>query len=102
MKKGPNAVWMAPTQKLRAFNPTWLRSGFTERGRDNCRLPMPWEGTEPPYGFSSTAQTWLPTPADYGPLRVEAQLEDPGSTLNLVRAALDHRANRPEFSGDEI
>ncbi len=89
-----------PDHALR--DPTWARSGFTERGRDNCRLPMPWEGDAPPYGFSANADTWLPVPNDYGPLRVEAQLEDPASTLNLVRAALDHRANRPEFTGEEI
>ncbi len=83
-------------------DPTWVRSGFTERGRDNCRLPMPWEGDGPPYGFSANPDTWLPIPAEYGPLRVEAQLEDLSSTLNLVRAALDHRAHRPEFAGEDI
>src|SRR3712207_8130986 len=30
------------------------RSGHTERGRDACRIPVPWSGTEPSYGFSSS------------------------------------------------
>jgi alpha-glucosidase len=83
-------------------DPTWVRSAFTERGRDNCRLPLPWEGTEAPYGFSTTAQTWLPTPPEYAALTVEIQLEDPDSTLNLVRTGLELRAGRPEFAGDEV
>lgn len=83
-------------------DPTWVRSGFTERGRDNCRLPLPWEGSEAPYGFSTSARTWLPVPPEYAPLTVEIQLEDASSTLNLVRAALELRAQRPEFAGDEV
>lgn len=83
-------------------DPTWIRSGFTERGRDNCRLPIPWEGTVAPFGFSSTDRTWLPIPQEYGALTVEAQLEDPTSTLNLIRRALELRSGRPEFTGDEI
>ena len=27
-------------------DPTWLRSGHTERGRDGCRVPIPWSGRE--------------------------------------------------------
>ena len=25
-------------------DPTWEKSGHTSRGRDGCRVPMPWEG----------------------------------------------------------
>ncbi|MDQ1484161.1 MAG: alpha-glucosidase, partial [Actinomycetota bacterium] len=32
-------------------DPTWSRSGHTERGRDGARVPMPWEGDRPSYGF---------------------------------------------------
>ena len=32
-------------------DPTWKRSGHTVRGRDGCRVPIPWSGTEPPFGF---------------------------------------------------
>ena len=35
-----------------SHDPTWERSGHTDRGRDGCRVPMPWSGTRPPYGFS--------------------------------------------------
>ena len=29
-------------------DPTWLRSGQTERGRDGCRVPIPWSGSSHP------------------------------------------------------
>ena len=49
-------------------DPTWERSGHTDRGRDGCRVPLPWSGAAPPYGFSpegATRQPWLPQPADW-------------------------------------
>ncbi|MEJ9079367.1 glycoside hydrolase family 13 protein [Gordonia malaquae] len=83
-------------------DPVWENSGHTDRGRDECRVPLPWEGTEPPFGFSSSADTWLPIPAEWASLTVEAQLEDIFSTLSLYRQALELRYNRPEFSGDTV
>ncbi|GII63847.1 alpha-glucosidase [Sphaerisporangium krabiense] len=66
-------------------------------GRDGCRVPMPWAHAEPPFGFSppGIADTWLPVPATWGPLTVESQLADPGSTLALYRAALRLRREHP-------
>jgi alpha-glucosidase len=74
-------------------DPTWIRSGHTERGRDGCRVPLPWAGERPPYGFSrgSDAQPWLPQPEGWAPLTVAAQNEDPTSMLELCRSALAHR-----------
>jgi hypothetical protein len=66
-------------------DPTWERSGRTERGRDGCRVPIPWEGTSPPFGFSTAVNTWLPQPNEWDHLTAEAQLEDPGSMLSLYR-----------------
>ncbi|MDP0398716.1 glycoside hydrolase family 13 protein [Tsukamurella strandjordii] len=83
-------------------DPTWERSGHTERGRDGCRVPLPWQGTLPPYGFSTNPDTWLPMPADWKDLTAEAELEDLDSTLTLYRTALELRRMRPEFQGDAI
>ncbi|QBJ95078.1 glycoside hydrolase family 13 protein [Rhodococcus sp. ABRD24] len=83
-------------------DPVWERSGHTERGRDGCRVPVPWEGDRPPFGFSTTPATWLPIPPEWAALTVETQLEDVSSTLSLYRAALELRSTRPEFSGAEI
>ncbi|WP_026918886.1 glycoside hydrolase family 13 protein [Gordonia shandongensis] len=83
-------------------DPVWENSGYTDRGRDGCRVPLPWEGDEPPFGFSSTGDTWLPMPAAWRPLTVEAQLEDIYSTLSLYRQAIELRYARLEFSGDTV
>ncbi|MEE3850756.1 glycoside hydrolase family 13 protein [Gordonia sp. LSe1-13] len=83
-------------------DPVWERSGHTERGRDGCRVPLPWEGFEPPYGFSTTTDTWLPIPDDWTRFTVEAQLEDVGSTLSLYRQAIEMRYQRSEFDGDTV
>ena len=41
--------------------------------------------------------TWLPQPADWAALTVEAQEADPGSMLDLYRAALRLRRELPEL-----
>jgi alpha-glucosidase len=70
-------------------DPTWERSVHTVRGRDGCRVPIPWSGTNPPFGFGpGEGQPWLPQPADWSTLTAEAQASDPDSHLNLYKAAL--------------
>ena len=76
-------------------DPVWERSGHQQRGRDGERVPMPWSGEKPPYGFSASAKTWLPAPDGWADLTVEAQLEDPDSTLSLYRRALELRHDHP-------
>lgn len=83
-------------------DPMWENSGHTERGRDGERVPLPWSGDAPPFGFSSTADTWLPMPAQWAGSTVEAQLADPGSTLQLYRAALDLRRSTPDLHGGDL
>ncbi len=68
-------------------DPTWSRSGHTIRGRDGCRVPIPWTTSGPSYGFGSDG-SWLPQPGSWGSLSVEAQVGDKGSMLELYRAAL--------------
>ena len=80
-------------------DPVWERSGHQQRGRDGERVPMPWSGEKPPYGFSTAAKTWLPMPDGWADLTVEAQLEDPDSTLSLYRRALELRHDHPGFGG---
>ena len=33
-------------------DPIWSRTNGTDPGRDGSRVPLPWSGTEPPFGFS--------------------------------------------------
>jgi alpha-glucosidase len=83
-------------------DPIWERSGHTERGRDACRVPVPWSGDSPAYGFSTTPDTWLPMPAGWGPLTAEAQAADPGSMLSLYRSALALRRSSSAFTGEDV
>ena len=83
-------------------DPTWKRSGHAERGRDKCRVPIPWSGDAPPFGFSTTADTWLPMPAEWAALTVEKQGADPDSTLSFFQRALELRRKRAEFDGGDI
>jgi alpha-glucosidase len=84
-------------------DPTWQRSGHTQRGRDGERVPLPWSGTTPPFGFSTNPKTWLPMPDSWAGLSVEAQEADPNSTLCLYRAAIALRRSRPDFTrGDFV
>lgn len=76
-------------------DPVWERSGRIERGRDGCRVPLPWRGDTAPFGFSTSADTWLPIPADWAPLTVERQRADPDSTLHFFRRALRLRRDLP-------
>ena len=69
-------------------DPIWERSGHTFRGRDGCRIPLPWAGDRPPFGFSTSPKTWLPMPDSWASLTVEAEIADPGSMLTLYRDAL--------------
>ena len=68
-------------------DPTWERSGHTVRGRDGCRVPIPWTEDGPSLGFGPGAP-WLPQPAGWSALSVAAQEGVDGSTLELYRAAL--------------
>ncbi|MGV0624642.1 glycoside hydrolase family 13 protein [Mycolicibacter minnesotensis] len=83
-------------------DPVWERSGHTERGRDNCRVPLPWSGDTPPFGFSGNPDTWLPMPPDWAALTVERQRSESGSTLALYRRAIELRRSRTEFTGTQL
>src|SRR5690606_15596509 len=84
-------------------DPVWERSGHTERGRDGCRVPLPWEGEEPPFGFGCTAErAWLPVPAQWRSLTRQAQEGDPGSTLSLYKAALRLRRELPALGDGSL
>ncbi|HEY2794844.1 MAG TPA: glycoside hydrolase family 13 protein [Micromonosporaceae bacterium] len=86
-------------------DPTWQRSGHTERGRDGCRVPIPWTTDGPSNGFSlgeATGDPWLPVPSGWGAYSVQAQAGAPASTLELYRAALRIRREHPALGDGEM
>jgi alpha-glucosidase len=69
-------------------DPIWERSGHTVRGRDGCRIPMPWT-TGANLGFTKArAKPWLPIPREWASLSVAAQHGSSDSMLSLYRQAL--------------
>ncbi|NEG95192.1 alpha-amylase [Bifidobacterium sp. SMB2] len=109
-----------PWEKLEdpwAFNST---RATAKKGRDGCRVPLPWDSTDAPkladesdefgaggsFGFSPAAKAdgsaadepHLPQPRWFKDLAVDVQDADPDSTLNLYRAAL---ALRHEYRNED-
>jgi alpha-glucosidase len=81
-------------------DPTFFRTGGQTKGRDGCRIPLPWEGSAAPYGFT-TGTPHLPMPEGWAELTVEAQKADPASTFHLYRRALEVRRSS-EAMGDGL
>lgn len=81
----------------RLEDPRWNMSNNLDKGRDGCRVPLPWRSSsDSAYGFSGTAsvtpdEAWLPQPKWWGDYSVESQDKDPASTLNMYRTALEIR-----------
>jgi len=75
-------------------DPTFRRTGGKVRGRDGCRVPLPWSSGGDSFGFSRTisgsspAPPWLPQPADWGAYSVATERADPDSFLRLYLSAL--------------
>ncbi|MDO5063524.1 MAG: glycoside hydrolase family 13 protein [Actinomyces bowdenii] len=81
-------------------DPTWRRTGGAVRGRDGCRVPLPWEQEGPSYGFSATGRSWLPQPPGWGSYSPPVQEQDAGSTLSLYRRCLGLRRELGLGRGD--
>ncbi|MGI5147884.1 glycoside hydrolase family 13 protein [Plantactinospora sp. CA-294935] len=69
-------------------DPTWERSGHAERGRDGCRVPIPWEADAPSYGFGPGDASWLPQPPLWAEYALDRQRGVVGSTYELYRTSL--------------
>jgi alpha-glucosidase len=72
-------------------DPTFVRSGGVNKGRDGCRVPLPWSGDAPPFGFGPAGTPWLPQPPEWAELTIARQRAEPTSMLRLYRTALATR-----------
>jgi alpha-glucosidase len=80
-------------------DPVWERSGHTRRGRDGCRVPLPWCRSGPSLGFGNSSP-WLPQPVGWSALSVEAEEAEQTSMLWLYRDALRIRHELAELRAD--
>ena len=85
-------------------DPIYVRTEHRSRGRDGCRVPLPWQPDAPGFGFGPADGTppWLPQPAAWRQLAAAAQADDSGSMLALYRAALRARAIRADLDDDSL
>ncbi|MFK0172923.1 glycoside hydrolase family 13 protein [Streptomyces sp. NPDC090306] len=89
----------------RRQDPIFHRTGGTDIGRDGCRVPLPWSGQEPPFGFSpagASAPPWLPQPADWADHTAEAQDGRADSMLGFYRTALAGRRAEQGLHNEEF
>ncbi len=68
-------------------DPAFFRNTGTEKGRDGCRVPLPWTSSGVSFGFGE-APAHLPQPDWFAQHAVTAQNSAAGSTLSLYREAL--------------
>lgn len=81
-------------------DPVWFRTKGVEKGRDGCRVPIPWSRDGSSMGFGPDgSSTWITQPAHWRELSVEVQEADPASMLELTRKAL-HIRRREMALGD--
>jgi alpha-glucosidase len=85
-------------------DPIYARTEHRIRGRDGCRVPLPWHGDAPGFGFGPAdgAAPWLPQPPEWRQLAAAAQARDSGSMLALYRGALRARAARDRLDDDSL
>ncbi|MCH9275694.1 glycoside hydrolase family 13 protein [Bifidobacterium amazonense] len=109
-----------PWDRLEDPTPFNTLRNFTDKGRDGCRVPLPWDSTDVPavanwspeprsehafgtgasFGFSPAtrpdgshaADPHLPQPLWYKDYAADAEERDPESMLNLYRRVLSLRA----------
>jgi len=71
-------------------DPQYLRNLKVDKGRDGCRVPLPWTKSGTSFGFG-TAGAHLPQPKNFGEYSIEVESVDSSSPLSVFRKALKLR-----------
>ena len=80
-------------------DPAFIRSGGSDKGRDECRVPLPWDSTKSNYGYS-TGKPWLPQPSDWAQYAMDVEAKDPESSLNFYKQMLQIRRGNAALGGE--
>jgi len=94
---GLHEVADIPSDRIQ--DPQWKRNLFTQKGRDGCRVPLPWQASSPNFGFGAGG-SHLPQPNWFAHYAVDVEEADSDSTLNMYRRAL--AARKQLISGEEL
>jgi alpha-glucosidase len=90
-------VWDIPLDEIQ--DPQWERNLRVNKGRDGCRVPLPWTSAGSSFGFG-TGSSHLPQPSWFANYSVEAESGDALSTLELYRRAVS--ARKRLISGEDF
>ena len=71
-------------------DPQYLRNHKVDKGRDGCRVPLPWTKSGSSFGFGDGG-SHLPQPKNFGEYSIEVESADPNSPLSIFRKALTLR-----------
>jgi alpha-glucosidase len=77
-----------PAERL--HDPVYERTSHRLKGRDGCRVPLPWTPDGSSFGFGSNG-AWLPQPAWFADYAASAQTGLPDSSMELYRKAISLR-----------
>jgi alpha-glucosidase len=85
-------------------DPIVAGTGRPEGGRDGCRVPLPWSGTKPPFGFSEAVaeDLWLPQPHWFAAHCVQRLRDDGTSVWHMYRDALQLRRSLAPLRGPSL
>ena len=71
------------------------------KGRDGCRVPMPWDANLPNAGFTNS-EPWLPMSEEWHDYSVSIQHGNPNSMLNYYRSMIQLRRIEDWMKSDSI
>jgi alpha-glucosidase len=86
-------------------DPVFAGTGGRRKGRDGCRIPLPWTADpSTSHGFSPPGGTapWLPQPADWGQYAADSQTGDESSMLYLYQRLIAARHEHLDGAGAEL
>lgn len=82
-------------------DPVFIHTQGRHKGRDGCRVPLPWHRGRPNAGFSSVPP-WLPMPPRWDDLAVDVQAGSAESTLAQFKRALALRRRLVDPLPDQL
>jgi alpha-glucosidase len=80
-------------------DPVFFRTQGANKGRDACRVPIPWNSDAPHFGFT-VGEPWLPQPDEWAQYAMDTEESEPLSWLNFYRKSLSLRKTHPALGGE--
>ncbi|KAH8822854.1 alpha amylase [Flagelloscypha sp. PMI_526] len=82
------------TKTGKRVNMSDVMAGLQKKGRDNARLPMPWNSSTHG-GFTTSKKPWMTAHEDYPLWNAELQINDSSSVLSFWKRVIAFRKTSP-------